>query len=578
MRLKLLNQWIASKTFFALIDKSLPASCLIHRSPNWFHQVRYASVKFNKTITIDNQKIRKELNKRYAETVNCWDHMTLEELANGIGRPVNIIKEVMEDLNINNLDNDSILRIIKFFEKKPNFIKNPVLKAREKEFDIEEEIKKSLKMGTQIASRVPVVTIMGHVDHGKTTLLDGLRHSELVKQEFGGITQHIGAFVVSLEQQSQSRTKAKNLVTFLDTPGHKAFSAMRERGSNITDIVILVVAIDDGVMEQTIESITFAQSSQVPIIVAINKVDKSVNFKKDLEHLKNGLRAHGIILEEDGGDVQAIQMSALKRSGLDQLKEEILALAETLELKAYTDGSVNAVVLESSVDPKKGKTASILVQNGTLRKGDLLIAGHNSWAKVRAMFDEWGNTTDKCLPGFPIQVIGWRDDNLPDAGDNVWQLESEKRVKELISLVKANDRRKRAEIDAEAAQRKLDEHLKTYREELVALRAAGVRYKRKKNKEAREKMIKEEDTSHQLNTIVKCDVTGSLEVMLDIFDSYPNDKSEAKVDLIHYGIGAITEKEVELAACFDRTIIICVQRRSGQPSGQQTSQRPQRQH
>lgn len=547
MRSHLLNQWIASKGLLALA-----ASGPAIQSGSRLRQVRHSSAKFHRTITIDENKLRIERNKRNAESVDFWERMTLPELATAVKQPVKLVREAMKELKVSNLDNESIKRIIKFFEKKPNYVENPMLKKKD-EFNLEVEIKKYLQKGTQMTNRVPVVTIMGHVDHGKTTLLDGLRKSELVKQEFGGITQHIGAFVVSLDQQT--RAKAKDLVTFLDTPGHKAFSAMRERGANITDIVVLVVAIDDGVMEQTIESITFANSSKVPIIVAINKVDKSSDFKKDLEYVKSGLRAYGIVLEEDGGDIQSIQMSALKGTGLDRLKEAILALAETLELKAYIDGSVSAVVLESSVDPKKGKTASILVRNGILKKGDLIIAGHNSWAKVRAMFDEWGNVVDKCCPGFPVQVIGWREDNLPDAGDEVWQIDNEKKVKEIIGSAKAYERRRRAEIDGEVAQKKLEEHLKSYREELIALRASGIKYKRKKNKGPREKMMQEEDTTHQLNAIVKCDVTGSLEVMLDIFDSYPNDKSEAKLDLLHFGIGAITEKEVELAACFHPTVI-----------------------
>ena len=510
------------------------------------------STNINKIQQIDPQRVRRELKKRNAESIEVWDQMTTTDLAKAINRPQKDINEVIKILKITDLDIRDIVRILKFFDKKPNYVKNPSLRQKT-DFDFEEEINKMVRNGSQEVSRVPVVTIMGHVDHGKTTLLDRLRKSELVKQEFGGITQHIGAFVVSLD--NQNRSKSKNLVTFLDTPGHKAFSAMRERGANITDIVVLVVAIDDGVMEQTIESISFANSSKVPIIVVINKIDKSSNFKKDLEYLKNGLRAHGIVLEEDGGDIQSIKLSALKGTGLEELKEAILALAETLEIKSCVDGSVGAVVLESSVDPRKGKSVSILVQRGTLKKGDIIIAGQHSWAKVRSMFDEWGNVVDKCLPGFPVQVIGWREDELPDAGDIVWQLDSEKHVKDLINLVKTRDRRIRAEIDANAAQKKMEEHLKTYKEELIALRSAGIRYKRKKNRGPREKMIKDEDQSNKLNTIVKCDVNGSLEVLLNIFESYPNDKSEAKIDLLHYGVGAITENDVELAACFDRSVI-----------------------
>ncbi|XP_054166451.1 translation initiation factor IF-2, mitochondrial-like [Oppia nitens] len=527
---------------------------------NRYNQMRCLTINsfcYNKTLTIDNNKVRREINKRNAEVIDIWDQMSEQQLAEALKRPISDIKKAVKELKITDYpieDVKDFVRIIKFFDKKPNFVKNPSLVTKD-EFDFDEHLNKLLKNGTNLVTRVPVVTIMGHVDHGKTTLLDSLRHSEIVKQEFGGITQHIGAFVVSLDQQNNQKKISKNLVTFLDTPGHKAFSAMRERGANITDIVVLVVATDDGVMEQTIESIIFAKSSNVPIIVAINKVDKSVNLTKDINYLKTGLRAQGIVLEDDGGDIQAIKISALKNIGIEDMKEAILALAETMELKAYFDGSVEAVVLESSVDAKKGKTASILVQNGTLKKGDIIIAGQKSWAKVRAMYDEWGNVIEKCNPGFPVQVIGWREEDLPDAGDKVWQLPTEKDVKELVNLIKARDRRRRAEADAMAAQNKLEEHLKVYREELIALRSAGIRYKRKKNKGPREKMITNEGEENKLNVIFKCDVTGSLEVLYDMFDSYPNDKSDAKVNLLHFGVGAITENEVELGACFDRTVI-----------------------
>ncbi|CAG2160735.1 unnamed protein product [Oppiella nova] len=524
---------------------------LIPVDTNRYHQLRCLSNNY-KSLSINEQKMRIELNKRNAQTVDVWDQITADQLADSMNVSMNELRETMRTLKIQYLnDNREISRIVKFFGKKPIFIQNPY-HQKKVDFDFDQQMKTVLRTGRERVSRVPIVTIMGHVDHGKTTLLDTLRNSELVKQEFGGITQHIGAFVVSLDQQNKPKTK--ELVTFLDTPGHKAFSAMRERGANITDIVVLVVATDDGVMEQTIESISFANTSNVPIIVAINKVDKSVNLNTDLQLLKTGLRAQGIVLEEDGGDIQSIRMSALKGIGVEELKEAILALAETLELKAYTDGSVEAVVLESSVDPKKGKTASVLVKNGTLKKGDLIIAGQNSWAKVRAMFDEWGNVVQKCGPGYPVQVIGWREESLPDAGDNVWQLESEKQVKEIMGSVKARERRVKAEMDANAAQKKLEEHLKTYKEELIALRSAGIRRKRKKASGPREKMLSPEE-ENVLNVVVKCDVTGSLEVLLNLFESYPNDKSEAKLRLLHYGVGAITENEVELGACFARTVI-----------------------
>lgn len=209
------------------------------------------------------------------------------------------------------------------------------------------------KLGTQLVNL--------ELNSGKTTLLDALRKSELVKQEHGGITQHIGAFVVSLHDDN---SKTSNLVTFLDTPGHAAFSAMRERGAHVTDVVVLVVAADDGVMPQTIESIEFAKQANVPLIVAINKCDKVNIAGNVLEHLKNGLMAQGIILEEDGGETQAVRVSGLKGSGLDDLKEAILAQAETMSITAAVDGTVTGTVLESQLHPARGRLATLLVQNG----------------------------------------------------------------------------------------------------------------------------------------------------------------------------------------------------------------------
>lgn len=505
--------------------------------------------------TINNHKWNEEEVRRRSQIIDVWDGMSPSELAKAMRLPLDNIHEVMTKNNIQVLESVSqISEVLKFYHFRANSIKKPSIEEKIQTFDFNHKIDSIVRKGSLQSIRPPVVTIMGHVDHGKTTLLDSLRHSEIAKQEEGGITQHIGAFVVSLNDNKKS-SKITDLVTFLDTPGHAAFSAMRERGSLITDIVVLVVAADDGVMEQTIESISFANASNVPIIVAINKIDKITDKKKDLEHLKRGLIAQGIVLEEEGGDVQAIQMSALKGIGLNELKEAILALAETLELKAYVDGSVEAVVLESSVDPHRGKLASILVQSGTLKKGDILIAGEHSWAKVRSMFDEWGNVVQKCSPGYPVQVIGWRDDTLPDAGDKVWQFDNERQIKEVLNAVKARDKQTKAEMDAKAANIKLEEHLKVYKPELAARRAAGIRYKRKRATAAREKLISNEGDEYKLNVIVKSDVNGSLEVLLNIFDSYPNDKSVAKLNLLHYGIGSITENDVELAACFDNSII-----------------------
>ncbi|CAH2269475.1 jg26258 [Pararge aegeria aegeria] len=259
--------------------------------------------------------------------------------------------------------------------------------------------------------RPPVVCVMGHVDHGKTTLLDALRDTSVVDTEFGGITQHIGAFEVKLSSGEK--------VTFLDTPGHAAFTAMRSRGAQATDIVVLVVAADDGVMEQTVESIRMAREADVPILVAINKIDKpGVNIEKTMRSLAK----HGILCEALGGDVQAITVSALKKLHLDTLVEALILQAQLMDLKADPGGYVEGVVIEALVDPRTGKQATVLVQRGTLRKGCIIVAG-TGWAKVRVLNTAEGVSIQEAPPSTPVSVLGWRE--MPSAGDQVLEVDTE---------------------------------------------------------------------------------------------------------------------------------------------------------
>jgi translation initiation factor IF-2 len=272
---------------------------------------------------------------------------------------------------------------------------------------------------TKYPLRPPVVTIMGHVDHGKTTLLDKLRNSSIAAGEAGGITQHIGAFSVI--------TKSKNNITFLDTPGHAAFSQMRARGANTTDIVVLVVAIDDGIMPQTVEAIKHAQEAEVPIIVAITKCDKHNN---NLEQIKIDFVQHGVYLEESGGEVPLVKLSAVTGEGIDELEETILAVSEVLDVRADPKGLTQATVLESRVDKGLGNTASVLVNYGTLKPGQLLVAGTAS-GKVRLMFDEHGKQIKLALPGTPVQITGWK--TLPNAGEYALEAKDEDEVKVVVA-------------------------------------------------------------------------------------------------------------------------------------------------
>lgn len=406
-----------------------------------------------------------------------------------------------------------------------------------------------------LAKRPPVVTIMGHVDHGKTTLLDYLRNSQIVKQEFGGITQHIGAFVVPFKQKNSTE-----LVTFLDTPGHAAFAAMRQRGADITDIVVLVVACEDGVLDQTVESIRFAKNSKVPIIVAVNKIDKYPDPKvlaKNIELLRQQLIVHDVVTEPDGGDVQVVQISAVKGTGVEDLKEAILALAETLELRAEINCPTIGRIIESSVDPHRGKLCTILVQKGELVKGKHLIAGSTNWAKVRAMFDERNQLRQSCGPGQPIQVSGWREDILPAAGDPILEVENEAEAKKIIHKFRTDRSEQKASIDAKVAAQHAEEWHRIYKVKLEEKLESGYRYGRIRLTPRGIRPKESEDSEvRKINLVLKCDVDGSLDALLSLLDTYDKDNTQlVKLDIMHHGVGSISEKDLILAASFPNSVI-----------------------
>ena len=264
--------------------------------------------------------------------------------------------------------------------------------------------------------RPPVVTIMGHVDHGKTSLLDYIRRTKVAAGEAGGITQHIGAYHVETD---------KGVITFLDTPGHAAFSSMRARGAQSTDIVVLVVAADDGVMPQTVEAIQHARAAKVPLIVAMNKMDKP---EANPDNVKQGLVQHEVVPEEWGGDVQFVPVSAKTGEGVDELLEAILLQAEVMDLKAVADGRATGVVIESSLDKGRGPVATVLVQQGTLKKGDFLVCGVE-YGRVRALFDEAGHQVDEAGPSIPVQVLGLS--GVPEAGDDFVVVDDERLAKDV---------------------------------------------------------------------------------------------------------------------------------------------------
>lgn len=356
--------------------------------------------------------------------------------------------------------------------------------------------------------RPPVVTIMGHVDHGKTSLLDHIRQSNVVAGESGGITQHIGAYEVSLDHSKQ--------ITFLDTPGHEAFTAMRARGAQVTDIVVLVVAADDSVMPQTLEAISHAQAANVPIIIAINKIDKP---DSNSDRIRQQLAEKGILVEEWGGKYQCVELSARTGKNVELLMEKILVEAEILDLKANPDRHARGTVIEAKLDKGKGIVGSVLVQKGSLKLGDSFIAGIFS-GRVRAMFDERGNRVEVARPSTPAQVIGF--DGIPQAGDEFVALPSDRKARD-ISLKRQQLKR---EQDFRQARRVTLDTL---------------------SQEIKEGQVKE------LRIIVKGDVDGSVEALSDSLMKLTN--AEVKVVVLHRGVGAISESDVLLAAASDAVII-----------------------
>jgi translation initiation factor IF-2 len=405
-------------------------------------------------------------------------------------------------------------------------------------------------------SKPPIVTIMGHVDHGKTTLLDTLRKSSVAAGEAGGITQHIGAFSVDLP--------SKKRITFLDTPGHAAFSAMRSRGANVTDIVVLVVAADDGVMPQTIEAIKHAQSANVPIIVAINKCDK---HGADPSRVKQELLQHEIQLEEFGGDVASVEVSGLTGKGLDELEENIITLAEVLDLRAERSNTAEGVVLESNIEKGRGNVATILVRSGTLKTGGHIVAG-NTMCKVRSMTDDKGKTVKEALPGQPVKVIGWKE--LPSAGDEMLQAPTESVAKTVVANRIAKEQRKQQLQDLEV----INEKRRRQREQVEAERNVERQYKKDmwmfhqglitQYPETLNKRLsaingltnsqdEEEDKVKEFRAIVKGDVSGTVEAVVDCLNGLQT--PEVRVKVVSSGVGNISESDVQLAAASEGHII-----------------------
>ncbi len=375
------------------------------------------------------------------------------------------------------------------------------------EADVESVIDLEEDNEDDLETRPPVVTIMGHVDHGKTSLLDAMREADVVGGEAGGITQHIGAYQVALE--------GKGKITFIDTPGHAAFTEMRSRGAKVTDIVIIVIAADDGIKEQTIEAINHAKAAGVTIIVAVNKIDKP---DADVQKSKNELLQHNLVPEDMGGDIQCIPVSAKTREGLDNLKEAIILQAEMLDLKANPKRAAIGTVVEARVDKGRGVVATIIVQRGTLKQGAICVAGA-AFGRVRALLDDKGKPMNKAAPSTPVEVLGLSE--APMAGDEFNVVESEKQGREIVEYRKEKAKNVRAASVAKSAMDKL--------------------------------MDGAQGDKKELTVVIKGDVQGSVEAIIGSLEKLRND--EVSVKVVHSAVGAVTESDITLANASNALVI-----------------------
>src|SRR3954471_5398563 len=430
---------------------------------------------------------------------------TVKEVAEslGLGAP-EVIKKLMELGEMatltQTLSDEAIGVLADEFDKKIEIVHASDESEEEPAFEDADE---------DLQGRPPVVTIMGHVDHGKTSLLDAIRETEVAAGEAGGITQHIGAYQVHHDG---------NTITFLDTPGHQAFTAMRARGGKVADIAVIVVAADDGVMPQTVEAIDHAKAAEVPMMVAVNKIDKE---GADPNRVRGELAQQGLTPADWGGDTEFSDVSAKTREGLDELLEKIVTLAELQELRANPGTEASGVVIESRLDPGRGPVVTVLVQRGTLKATDALVAGAH-WGRVRAMHDYRGQKLKVAEPGDPVEVLGF--DGVPEAGEHVRVVENERRARSL-----AGDRANRLKTEALARRA----GVKVSLEDVFARAQQG--------------------DLQELNLIVKADVAGSLEALADEIAKLP--QQQVPANIIHEGVGGINESDVMLAAASDAIII-----------------------
>ncbi|MEM9901899.1 MAG: translation initiation factor IF-2 [Pseudomonadota bacterium] len=446
-----------------------------------------------------------EQREKVVRDVQVPEVIIVSELANRMAeRVADVVKALMQNgmmvTQNQPIDADTAELIVEEFGHKI---------VRVSDADVEDVITEVEDSADDLTLRAPVITIMGHVDHGKTSLLDAIRNAKVVAGEAGGITQHIGAY--------QVKTEGGATLTFLDTPGHAAFTSMRARGAQVTDIVVLVVAADDAVMPQTIEAINHAKAAEVPMIVAINKIDKP---EANPDKVRTDLLQHEVIVEKMSGEIQDVEVSALSGQGLDELLDSIALQSEILELKANPDRKAEGAVIEAQLDVGRGPVATVLIQKGTLKRGDIFVVGEQ-WGKVRALINDKGDRVNEAGPSVPVEVLGLN--GTPEAGDVLNVVETEAQAREIADYRTEKAKEKRAAAGAA-----------TSLEQLLANAKANENVK-------------------ELPVLVKADVQGSAEAIAQALEKVGNE--EVRVRLLHAGVGAITESDVGLAEASGAPVI-----------------------
>lgn len=456
----------------------------------------------------DAQLVLDLLKEENGETISIDGPLTVQNLADAVGKSVSeVIMELMKMGTMATINQEVTFEVASLLAQKYGFN----LEVAGSDEDVEEELEKLMQIQEDkeedLKPRPPVVTVMGHVDHGKTSLLDAIRNTRVTSSEAGGITQHIGAYTVSLNGEK---------ITFLDTPGHEAFTAMRARGAQVTDIVILVVAADDGIMPQTKEAINHCKAADVPMIVAINKIDRP---GANVDRVKQELTEHGLVSEDWGGDTICVPVSAKTGENLESLLEMVLLTAEMQELKADPNRKAKGTVIEAKLDKGRGAVASLLIQNGTLNVGDSILVG-STYGRIRAMFDDRGKKIKSAGPSIPVEILGLSE--VPAAGDRFIVCKDEKTARNMADLRKQKI--------------KADSHQASNRVSLEDLYS-----------QIQEGKVKE------LAIVVKADVQGSVEAIRQSLEKLSTD--DVKVRVIHGAVGAITETDVTLAAASNALVI-----------------------